>query len=113
MSKLRPECGTSTGCALPRDTALFLIRASIAKHRGLIWGKLHDGKGGHCAMGAFWADNPKASVSECLVDEVAAVNDSIPPTATPRERWKKVNSWLRFKIAMLAGKTTTYKETKQ
>lgn len=55
-------------------------------------------------MGQFWTENPKAAVSSSLVDEVAAVNDSIPPTATPHERWRKVNSWLRFKIASLAGK---------
>jgi hypothetical protein len=38
------------------------------------------------------------------VDEVAAVNDSIGPSATPKERWKKVNSWLRFKIAAITQK---------
>jgi len=34
-----------------------------------------------------------------LVDEVAAVNDSLPASATPKQRWKKVNEWLRSKIA--------------
>lgn len=104
MSVLRPECSTTKGASLPSDTALFLIRNSVAKRRSLIHGRLDDGRGGHCAMGAFWADNPKAIINSSLVDEVAAVNDSIPPTATPHERWKKVNSWLRFKIAALAGK---------
>jgi len=109
MSKLRPECQTYTGNerALPDDTALFLIRQSVARRRSLIYGRLHDGRGEHCAIGAFWADNPKAVLNSSLIDEVAAVNDSVPPTATPRERWKKVNSWLRFKIASLAGKSTT------
>jgi hypothetical protein len=101
MSKLRPECGTTTEPALPDDTALFLIRDSVARRRSLIYGRLNDGHGDHCAIGAFWADNPKAALNARLIDEVAAVNDSIPPTATPRERWKKVNSWLRFKIASL------------
>lgn len=104
MSKLRPECGPGTSPALPDDTALFLIRNSVAKRRSLIHGQLHDGYGGHCAIGAFWTDNPKATLRSSLIDEVAAVNDSIPPTATPHQRWKKVNSWLRFKIAALAGK---------
>jgi hypothetical protein len=103
MSKLRPECGTSNKPAIPNDTALFLIRDSVAKRRTLIHGKLHDGKGHHCAMGAFWTDNPGATVNSSLLDEVAAVNDSIPPSATPQERWKKVNSWLRFKLKVLAG----------
>jgi hypothetical protein len=55
-------------------------------------------------MGAFWADNPGAVVNDALLDEVARVNDSIPETATPHERWKKVNSWLRFKIKSLTAK---------
>jgi len=101
MSKLRPEVRTVPGSALPDDTALFLIRDSVAKRSRLIYGRLHSG-GDHCAMGAFWTDNPNAAVHISLIDEVAAVNDSVPPSATPHERWKKVNSWLRFKIASLA-----------
>lgn len=104
MTKLRPECSSSKEPALSDDTALFLIRESVAKRRSLIHGKLHDGSGHHCAIGAFWADNPKTTLHSSLIDEVAAVNDSVPPTATPHERWKKVNSWLRWKINVLAGK---------
>ena len=105
MSKLRKEC-ISAGrdeTALPDDTALFLIRDSVAMRRSLIHGKLDGPNGQHCALGTFWADNPGAVLNTALVDEVAAVNDSLPSTATPHERWKKVNSWLRFKIASLAG----------
>jgi hypothetical protein len=101
MSKLRRECSAGTGTAMPDDTALFLMRDSVAKRRSLIYGRLHDGVGNHCAIGAFWEDNPKVILHTSLIDEVAAVNDSVPPTATPKERWKKVNSWLRFKIASL------------
>jgi hypothetical protein len=102
MSKLRPESrDVLNGNAIPDDTALFLIRQSVAKRRSLIHGRLHNGKGLHCAIGAFWTDNPNVLLHASLVDEVAAVNDSIPPTASPRERWTKVNSWLRFKIASL------------
>lgn len=106
MSSLRPECKTAGPDSkfLPDDTALFLIRASVARRRSLIHGRLHDGYGGHCALGAFWEDNKKVSLNTSLIDEVAAVNDSIPVTATPHERWKKVNSWLRFKIAALANR---------
>lgn len=102
MSKLRPECGVSSRPALPDDTALYLIRDSVSRRRTLIYGKLHDGKGHHCAIGAFWTDNPNVTLNTSLVDEVAAVNDSIPKSATPQERWKKVQSWLRFKINVLA-----------
>jgi hypothetical protein len=103
MSKLRPECGDSKEPAIPNDTALFLIRDAVARRRGLIHGRLHDRKGGHCAMGCFWTDNPNATVNSDLLDEVAAVNDSVPPSATAQQRWKKVNEWLRWKIKVLAG----------
>jgi hypothetical protein len=101
MSKLRPECKNTSRLGIPDDTALFLIRDSITARRKLIYGRLHDGKGEHCAIGAFWADNPNVVLHTSLIDEVAAVNDSVPPTATPQERWKKVNAWLRFKIKAL------------
>lgn len=102
MSRLRPECSNSDRPALPDDTALFLIRDSVARRRSLIHGRLHDGQGHHCAIGAFWTDNPNATLHSSLIDEVAAVNDSVPPGATPHERWKKVNEWLRWKIACVA-----------
>jgi hypothetical protein len=105
MSKLRPECSNASKPALPDDTALFLIRDSVARRRSLIYGKLHDGKGHHCAIGAFWDDNPNAVLQSSLIDEVAAVNDSVGPGATMRERWEKVNEWLRWKIKRLAGAT--------
>jgi hypothetical protein len=103
MSKSRPECVSSIRNPLPNDTALFLIRDAVAKRRTLIYGKLDDKHGNHCALGAFWHDNPGLALHNSLIDEVAAVNDSIPPTATPQERWKKVNAWLRFKIKTLAN----------
>lgn len=103
MSRLR-SCVASTGRALPDDTALFLIRDSVAKRRKLIYGRLKDGHGNYCAIGAFWADNPGTTLHSSLIDEVAAVNDSVSPFATPKERWKKVNSWLRFKIASLTNR---------
>lgn len=105
MSKLRSTgLQDAKGNALPYDTALFLIRDSVARRRELIYGQLHDGVGNHCAIGAFWEDNPNAVLTSSLIDEVAAVNDSTPPSSTPKERWMKVNSWLRFKISSLARK---------
>lgn len=101
MSKLRPECRNSTDPAMPDDTAIYLIRDSVARRRGLIWGRLH-AKGEHCAIGAFWADNPGVTLHSSLIDEVAAVNDSVPKSATPQQRWKKVQGWLRFKIKSLS-----------
>ncbi len=103
MSKLRPECGTATGAALPDDTALFLIRDAVARRRSLIHGRLHGPNGSHCAIGVFWEDNPKAVLNSSLIDEVAAVNDSMKD-ALPSKRWKKVNEWLRWKVKVLAVK---------
>lgn len=102
-SRLRPECKSSPGSvALPDDTALFLIRDAVARRRSLIHGRLHDGRGHHCALGSFWEDNPGHALNTALIEEVAAVNDSVPPSATPKERWKKVNEWLRWKVQVLA-----------
>jgi hypothetical protein len=109
MSKLRPECGVGKNPTLPYDTILFLIRDSVAKRRELIHGCLNDGRGNHCAMGAFWEDNPKISVKSGVVDEVAAINDSLGPNASAKDRWKKVNQWLRFKIASLTKKAASAK----
>jgi hypothetical protein len=103
MSKFRAkDTEDAKGTALPDETALFLIRESVARRKTLIYGMLHGPNGEHCALGCFWEDNPKAILNTTLVDEVAAVNDSVPPGASPKVRWKKVNSWLRFKIASLA-----------
>jgi hypothetical protein len=107
MSKLRPECSTSHDPALPDDTALFLIRDAVARRKGLIHGRLDGPRGQHCAIGSFWADNPGRTLKSSLIDEVAAVNDSVPPSATPQERWKKVNEWLRFKIKALTAKAAS------
>jgi hypothetical protein len=94
---------SSDKTAMPDDTALFLIRESVAKRRSLIHGELSDGDGHYCAIGAFWQDHPGVTLHTALIDEVAAVNDSVPPTATPKERWKKVSEWLRFKIAAMTN----------
>jgi hypothetical protein len=107
MSKLRPGLPDSNKPAMPDDTVLFLLRDSLARRKGLIYGKITDSAGEHCAIGAFWADHPGTTLHSSLIDEVAAVNDSVPPSATPRDRWKKVNSWLRFKIASLTSKRRT------
>lgn len=103
MSRLRRECSNSTKPALPDDTALFLIRDAVARRRSLIHGRLDGPNNSHCAIGAFWEDNPGKTLKSSLIDEVAAVNDSVPPTASTRERWKKVNEWLRWKVKVLAG----------
>lgn len=64
-------------------------------------------------MGAFWTDNPNAVVNTALTDEVAAVNDSIPPTASAKYRWHKVHSWLRWKLRVLATAQVAAKPSPQ
>lgn len=91
---------------MPDDTALFLIRDAVERRRGLIYGRLDGPNGSHCAIGAFWADNPRVALHSSLIDEVAAVNDSVGPEASPQQRWKKVDSWLRWKIRTLAALST-------
>jgi hypothetical protein len=104
-TKLRPTgCSNSDKPAMPDDTAIWLIRDSVAKRKGLIYGKLRGDEGEYCAIGAFWADHPGVTLHTALIDEVAAVNDSVGPKASPQTRWKKVNSWLRFKIKTLAAR---------
>ena len=103
VSRLRPEVHYTPGeTPLSDDTALFLMSDAVDRRQGLIYGRLNDGRGGHCAIGALWADHPHLVLSRGLVDEVAAVNDSVPPTATAQERWRKVRSWLRWKLRVLA-----------
>ena len=103
MSVLRPECHTYHGPrkALPRDTSLFLIRDSVARRKSLLHGRLHYGTR-HCAIGCFFHDNPDAILPSDLIDEVAAVNDSMP-YANAKQRWKKVNEWLRWKIRVMGN----------
>lgn len=103
MSKLRPECKDADPGSryIPRDTALFLIRDAIDRRSGLIHGRLHGPNNTHCAIGCFWADNPGMSLDRALIDEVATVNDSLGPDATPRQRRLEVQSWIRFKLGVL------------
>lgn len=105
MSKLRPELGPSTadGKALSDETALFLIKESVERRHMLIHGRLKDGRGNYCAIGSFWADNPGTTLHTALIDEVATVNDSVPASATAKERWTVVRRWLRWKIKVMAN----------
>jgi hypothetical protein len=102
MSRLRPELKSSTLPAISTETALYMIRDSVARRAELIHGRLHD-NGGSCAIGAFFRDNPRAVLSSRLIDEVATYNDSIPPAASKKTRQRKVLAWLRWRLKTLAG----------
>ena len=100
MSKLRPELldADANTPALQNWRALELIRKSVLRRRTLAYGKLDD-EDKHCAMGCFWADHPRMVLNNDLIDQVAAVNDSVPPTVSPRKRWEHVKRWLLWKTA--------------
>lgn len=98
MSKLRPECGTTTVSNNLSDREFFRrLYNSVRKRRTLSFGKI-DAKDGHCAMGCFWEDNPKITVPSNITDQIALINDSVPPTATRTERRKHVLRWLEYKL---------------
>lgn len=103
MSKLRPECSTVRPDApCPRGVTAYLsIYNSVRGESGLIHGRLRDGRGGHCAIGAFFdsVDRGTALPSE-LIDEVATVNDSCR-SLTVKQRRNSVLQWLRWKLEQL------------
>lgn len=118
MSKLRTTYSNDSGEKFPcpdRFDALYMIRDSVERRPGLLYGKLNDGNGHYCAIGAFWHDNPKLALPGGLVDEVAAYNDSIPKSASMYVRRNKVLRWLTKKLAYLSppkAKSTPFKKRK-
>ena len=100
MSKLRPECSTRSNKPAPSNgTAYLMIYTAVQHQDGLIHGKLH-GWGRHCAVGSFFEDNPQQALYTDMIDEVAAVNDSVPHY-TIRERKAHVARWLKWKLQQL------------
>ena len=115
MSAIRPECrdASPNSIYVPRDTALYLICDSVERRGKLIHGRLYGADGLHCALGAFWTDNPNTSLDPSLIDEVATVNDSLGANATPKERWSKVRSWLRWKLRLISNAPPKRKSSAQ
>ncbi len=98
MSTLRPECITSNKTPITKSEAFRRIYRSVRKRRSLGYGKLDTADGKHCAMGCLWDDNPTLIIPSDVTDAVAAVNDSVPPTATASERRRHVLRWLEWKL---------------
>ena len=98
-SKLRPETHDSTAPALPDNTAYYAIYGAVLAQTGLCHGRLDDGRGAHCAIGSLWATTNKGGITlhASLIDEVAAVNDSVPHLSK-RQRKAHVLRWLRWKL---------------
>ena len=62
--------------------------------------KLGTDHGAHCAIGSFFAVNPKIALYAEFIDEVAAVNDSVPQFSC-RQRKLMVERWLKWKLKQL------------
>ena len=101
-SRFRPEtCAAKPGTYAPSGgTAYLMIFNAVQTQDGLIHGKLDGPNCEHCAIGSFFDVNPKAALAYDLIDEVAAVNDSMPD-ATKKQRKAMVTRWLRWKLTQL------------
>lgn len=98
---MRPETRDARpGTYSPKGaTAYLMIYNAVREQDGLIHGRLHDG-GWSCAIGSYFDVNPKTALDYHLIDEVAAVNDSMPH-ATLKQRKEVVSRWLRWKLTQL------------
>lgn len=100
MSNLRKELidGGTSPC-MSNGTAYMMILSAVETQRGLVHGKLHE-HGEHCAIGSYFEINNKTCLPSALIDEVAAVNDSVPGKSN-HQRKLHVRRWLRWKLAQL------------
>lgn len=101
MSRLRPtltDAKSGTPC-MRNGTAYLMILNAVEQQHGLIHGQLH-AQGEHCAIGSYFEVNGSTSLPDSLVDEVAAVNDSMPKLTTV-QRKKRVIQWLKWRLADL------------
>lgn len=97
MSRLRPGVINGDDLFAPTNgTAYLMVYHAVLDKDRLLHGKLH-AHGESCAIGSFWDVNPKCALYDDFIDEVAAVNDSVP-SATPRQRRRVVLTWLRWKL---------------
>lgn len=100
MSRLRPELVNGHGSFTPSNgTAYLMVFNAVKSRKELVHGRLHKG-GQSCAIGSFFDVNSKCALPSGFIDEVAAVNDSVPK-ATPKQRRVVVMRWLRWKLAQL------------
>lgn len=100
MSELRPTL--NSGSKLPcmeNGTAYMMILNAVEQQPGLVHGRLH-AHGEHCAIGSYFEVNSKTALPETLIDEVAAVNDSMPHLSN-KQRKQRVARWLRWKLTSL------------
>lgn len=102
MSRLRPTLEPGGDSPVVKDgTAYLLIYRSIqAESGGLLHGVLRNKRGQVCSIGRFFNAHPQHALPGGLIDEVAAVNDSMP-AKTMAQRKRSVMKWLRWRMGEL------------
>lgn len=100
MSTLRPETQATKDPAIRGGTAYLAIYNAVREQDGLFHGKLDGPHGEHCAIGSYFALPKHMALPMDLIDEVAAVNDSMPH-ASGRRRKTMMVRWLRWKLGTL------------
>lgn len=98
-TSLRPTLTDSNMPCMKNGTAYLLIYRAVADAKGLVHGHLHDGRES-CAIGSYFNQHRNTSLPNALINEVAAVNDSLP-TKTPLQRKRAVMKWLRWRLNQL------------
>lgn len=81
-------------------TAYLLIYRAVKDAPGLIHGQLRNNRGEYCAIGNYFQRHAGTALPPDLINEVAAVNDSVPG-ATIRQRKLHMQRWLRWRLAEL------------
>lgn len=77
-----------------------MVLKAVCWRDGLIHGRFHGPHDTHCAVGSFFDVNPNVSLPVALIDEIAAVNDSVP-RYTARARKAHVTRWLKWRLTEL------------
>ena len=103
LSTLRPELGSNPNSHVIHTYSDILkkVYRSVRKRRKLIHGKLRDGCGGVCAVGALYDDYPSVVLYTSWIDEIATINDAIPKEASEYQRREFVRTWLKTKLKAL------------
>jgi len=101
MSRLRPQLSSNPDKwpLISNGTAYLMILTAVQRRDGLLHGKLRE-RGEVCAIGSYFDINGHTALPIDLIDEVAAVNDSVPHLSK-RQRKRHVVRWLRWRLERL------------
>lgn len=100
MSQLRKTSEADPRKFTPKGgTAYYMILSAVQSRPGLIHGTLN-AHGEYCAVGSYFHVHATKALPNVIIDEVAAVNDSVPHF-TERQRKAYVIRWLEWKLNQL------------